>query len=487
MQIELILTGTKYYRGFPCLDLGGEVRIEFDEGNEHSNNAFGVFTVGGLQIGSVAENPRYIPRVMTSDITKLSPELKELLNDGYTIDKAVCSKIRNNMAVIEVTLNNPSPIEEMESEEMSIEVIGNKEGLYTLVGVQHYRDNVEIGSKVLLTLKNNTTFGVDENGGDIGVFPQKDTKCAQVEELGLPLKKNSEIKQDGVAFEREYIVVGFITTTKGNKVSKYAVIQLKSVVEQETEAEPVTTENEVTDEVISLVTMLQSTNRGLLEAEEVIEQTTVDEVSVEAETEAEMEVNEMEVSEILANDVTLKQWVAERNELINKVSDLNEKLKKAEEELEYTEAKIGERVEAMTLIHQIKEKLSSMEIEELREIHNKFIDDGASSNEEDTTSSSNNEKTNDNGVDNWETETFENALNEIKKYDSLEQLHRDCGNPNTIIGKIALDIENMNLEAVIKTGYVHKRHMDKLEDVQIAELNMAIHRQEKILKGIIEE
>ena len=62
MKIEVILTGTRYYNGFPCLDLGGEVRIEFDEENEYSDNAFGVFTLGGLRIGSVAENPLYIPR-----------------------------------------------------------------------------------------------------------------------------------------------------------------------------------------------------------------------------------------------------------------------------------------------------------------------------------------------------------------------------------------------------------------------------------------
>ena len=231
MKIEVILTGTRYYNGFPCLDLGGEVRIEADEENAYSNNAFSISTLGGLRIGSVAENPRYIPRKMTSDITKLSPELKQLVNDGYTINKAVVKEIVRKMAVIEVELNEPVVSEEMEEPEMSIEVIGQKDGLFTLVGVQYYVNEVEIGTEVELRIVNNTTFAYTAEEEPLGVFPQKDAKCDAVINLGCPLTRNSEIKNDGVAFEREYIVVGFITETKGNKVSKYAVLQLKSVVE----------------------------------------------------------------------------------------------------------------------------------------------------------------------------------------------------------------------------------------------------------------
>ena len=485
MEIKAIVVGLHHHNDGLVFDCGMPVSVVFDDHNEHSDCAFKVFTEGGLFGGYLAESQYYWGSLATKLGAKLSFEVKALINQGYTISEAVVEEIRGralkyNKVVLKITLNEPETTsevvsEEMEEDNMSVEVIGDREGLYTLVGVQYHRDEVEIGSKVLLTLKNNTTFGVDENGENIGVFPQKDTKCAQVEELGLPLERNSEIKQNAVAFEREYIVVGFITETKGNKVSKYCVIQLKSVVEAETEEEPVTEDIEVTDEVIELVTMLQSTNRGLMEAERIVEETTVDEVSVEAET---------EVEPVTSGETMLKTRIEEIKTSIDvKKAELNQ----LKSDLEMYEKELRDVEYRNSLITEIRDNIFGMDTEDIKKIHQMVIGDVESSSDEEEVSTSSNNEINNNEVDNWETEIFESALNEIKNIESLEQLYRDCGNPDTIVGKIALDIENMNLEAVIKTGYVHKRNMDKLDDVQIAELNMAIHRQEKILKGIIEE
>ena len=96
MQIEVITTGTKYYDGLKAIDVNSKVDVRFDASNLYSNNAFSVSTLGGLRIGSVAENPSYIPRKIVSETTILAKELKQLVNDGFTIVGAVVKEIVRN-------------------------------------------------------------------------------------------------------------------------------------------------------------------------------------------------------------------------------------------------------------------------------------------------------------------------------------------------------------------------------------------------------
>ena len=377
MKIKCLVVGLHHYHDDLVFDTGMPVSVVFDEENEHSECAFKVLTEGGLFGGYLAESQYYWGSLATRLGAKLSFELKSLLNQGYTISEAVVEEIRGRAlkytkVVLEITLNEPTETseevsEEMEEDNMEIKVIGNREGLFTLVGVQYYTDEVEIGAEVELRVTNNTTFGYDQNGEPLGVCPQKDSKVAECNELGLRVIRNQDMKEAEELLATKYTVVGFITKTTDNKVSKFAVLDIAPITEETTTPEPV------------------------------VEETTTPEPVVEAETEAEMEIDEMEIREVLANDTTLKEWVAERNKLTNEVSILNEQLRRIEAELEYTEAKISERVEAMTLIHQIKDKLASLDIEDLRKIHNEVINDSASSDEEEDTSSSSNEEINNNG------------------------------------------------------------------------------------------
>ena len=241
MEIKCLVVGLHHHNDGLVFDCGMPVSVVFDDHNEHSECAFQVLTEGGLMGGYLAESQFYWGSLATRLGAILSKELKELINQGYSINDAVVEEIRgrtlkSTKVVVKMTLNEPTETSEevsepMEEDNMDIEVIGSKDGLHTLVGVQYYANEVEIGQKVFLQIKNNTTFGVDVDGEPLGVFPQKDAKCDSVVELGCPLTRNSEIKNDASSFDKEYIVVGFITETKGNKVSKYCVIQLKSVVE----------------------------------------------------------------------------------------------------------------------------------------------------------------------------------------------------------------------------------------------------------------
>lgn len=345
MEIEIILTGTKYYRGFPCLDLGGEVRIEFDEQNEYSDNAFGVFTLGGLRIGSVAENPRYIPRIITSEATKLSPELKQLLNDGYTIDKAVCTKIRNNMAVIEVTLNNPSPINEMEEDNMDKPTI-------TVVGVKYHKTNASEGDIVRFKVIKGTTTLFDTNGNSLGVLPQGDKKVDELKAINAPIVKNREVRDSFSFLEQCYTVISVVE-------DKY--IFLREMEEEDlintqtTKEEPV---NEhigkftVLEELIAYDLMVKATNK--------IAQTIIEEMKKEKPINKEME--ELEVNNI----------EKELDELNSSIRAL--KAQKEAIEAEMT-AKMAKREELAkinakrnVLIEEISKNLKTLDLSVLEEI-----------------------------------------------------------------------------------------------------------------------
>lgn len=421
MQIEIVLTGTKYYNGFPCLDLGGEVRIEFDEQNEYSDNAFGVFTLGGLRIGSVAENPRYIPRIITNEATKLSPELKQLLNDGYTIDKAVVSKIKGKMAVIEVTLNNPSPINEMEEDNMD-------KGEITVVGTKYREANALEGDIVRFKVVGGTTTLFNLNNEPLGVLPQSERKINELRAINAPIVKNREARNSFSFLEQCYTVINVVE-------DKY--IFLREMEEEDlintqtTKEEPV---NEhigkftVLEELIAYDLMVKATNKV---AQTIIKEMEELEVSIEFKNEKEtkseeytfcsncnhhygdnecnnctyydveivsdkkeednMEINNMDIANVLSEDEILRNKVTRRNELINEAEDLKRKLGVLIGGIELLEKEIGERTEKLILINQIRANLEVLEVEELRKVNKVIINNGASSDEEDTTSSSNEE------------------------------------------------------------------------------------------------
>lgn len=337
MEIKVLVVGLHHHNNDLVFDCGMPVSVVFDDHNEHSDCAFKVLTEGGLMGGYLAESQFYWGSLATRLDAKLSFELKSLVNQGYTISEAVVEEIRgrkleHTKVVLKITLNEPETtseevVEPMEEDNMPVEVVGDREGLFTLVGVQYYVDELQIGQKVFLQIKNNTTYGVDVNGEPLGVFPQKDAKCDAVLDLGCPLTRNSEIKNDASSFDKEYIVVGFITETKGNKVSKYAVLQLKSVVEAtDDNQEELSMEN-----IIEYGFAKMGELKTLYDVENIVEpvvepETSSEEVveeTVEAEAlcsvEAELEVLNEEIKALMKEEEAIK---AKREALMAKREEL---------------------------------------------------------------------------------------------------------------------------------------------------------------------
>ena len=205
MQKEVIVTGVKHYKGINAFDVGNEVVVEFDSENPYSNNAFSVSDKNKARLGSVAENPSYIPRKICSEITILAKELKQLVNDGFTIVNATVKDIVRNYAILTVELKEPT-IEETKDENVVVLPIKAKESIYTVVGTKYHSTNANVGDIVRFKVVNGTTTLFNENNESLGVLPQSDKKIEELQSIEAPIVLNQVGRTDFNTLENVFVV-----------------------------------------------------------------------------------------------------------------------------------------------------------------------------------------------------------------------------------------------------------------------------------------
>ena len=238
MQKEVIVTGTKYYKGIDAFDTDMNIVVEFDSENIYSNNAFKVLDEKGEQLGNIAENPHYIPRKITSEQTILSKELKQLVNDGYKIVNVTVKEIVRNYAILTVEL-----------EEEVILPKEAKESVYTVVGTRYHSTNANVGDIVRFKVVNNTTTLFNENDESLGVLPQSDEKIRELQSIEAPIVLNRFAKTDFNTMENVFVVSyivedRYIFLRELEEEDLYA----NEVVEETTDADEVVEATEVKEE-----------------------------------------------------------------------------------------------------------------------------------------------------------------------------------------------------------------------------------------------
>ena len=201
MQKEVIVTGVKHYKGISAFDIDMKVVVEFDGQNPYSHNAFKVLDGVNIQLGSIAENPSYIPRKICSDITILAKELKQLVNDGFTIVGAVVKDIVRNYAILTVELKEPKT-----KEEDVVLPIEAKKSLYTVVGTKYHSTNANVGDIVRFRVVKGTTTLFNENNEPLGVLPQSDKKIKELQEIEAPIVLNRVARTDFNTLENVFVV-----------------------------------------------------------------------------------------------------------------------------------------------------------------------------------------------------------------------------------------------------------------------------------------
>lgn len=290
MQKEIIVTGVKYYQGINAFDIDMQVEIVFDDNNNYSNNAFKVLDTNGVQLGSVAENPHYIPRKICSDLTILAKELKQLVNDGLKVVKSTVKEIIRNYVVLTIELK----------EEVILPKEA-KESVYTVVGTQYHSNNTNIGDMVRFKVVNNTTTLFNENDESLGVLPQSDEKIRELQSIEAPIVLNRFARTDFNTMENVF-VVSYIVEDKYIFLRELEEEDLyaNEVVEKTTDAEELKDGENKMDlktKIKELEAKIEELEKQLkTDADEIVEETTdADEVVEATEVKEENGDDEMNV------------------------------------------------------------------------------------------------------------------------------------------------------------------------------------------------
>ena len=203
MQREVIVTGVKHYKGITAFDVGMKLEVEFDGINPFSNCAFSV-SEKGVRLGSVAENPSFIPRKICSNITILARELKQLTNDGFAIVGAVVKEIVRNYVI--VTLDLEEPAEGINDEVVVLPEVA-RNSIYTVVGTKYHSANANVGDIVRFkVVKGTTTLFTEDGSSSLGVLPQADKKVQELQAIGAPIVLNQFARSDFHTMENKFVV-----------------------------------------------------------------------------------------------------------------------------------------------------------------------------------------------------------------------------------------------------------------------------------------
>ncbi|WP_406536996.1 hypothetical protein [Methanobrevibacter sp.] len=202
MQKEVIVTGVKHYKGISAFNVGMNLEVEFDGINPFSNCAFSV-SEKGVRLGSVAENPAFIPRKICSNITILARELKQLTDDGFTIVGAVVKEIVRNYAIVTLELGEPA---EGINDEVVVLPEAARNSIYTVVGTKYHSANANVGDIVRFKVVKGTTTLFTEDGSALGVLPQGDRKVHELQAIGAPIVLNKFARSDFHTMENKFVV-----------------------------------------------------------------------------------------------------------------------------------------------------------------------------------------------------------------------------------------------------------------------------------------
>ena len=208
MQKEVIVTGVKHYKGISAFDVGKNVVVEFDKENPYSNNAFSVSDIDKARLGSVAENPSYIPRKICSEITILAKDLKQLVNEGFTIVSATVKDIVRNYAILTLELEEPTAVEETIDKNILPDIAKNS--IYTVVGTKYHSAKANVGDIVRFKVVKGTTTLFNENNETLGVLPQSDKKVMELQEIGAPVVLNQFARTDFHTLETAFVVAHIV-------------------------------------------------------------------------------------------------------------------------------------------------------------------------------------------------------------------------------------------------------------------------------------
>ena len=204
MQKEVIVTGVKHYKGIAAFNVGKNVVVEFDKENPYSHNAFSVSDIDKARLGSVAENPSYIPRKICSEITILAKDLKQLVNDGFTIVSATVKDIVRNYAILTLELEEPTVVEE--DNDNIVLPDAAKNSTYTVVGTKYHSAKENVGDIVRFKVVKGTTTLFNEDNESLGVLPQSDKKVHELQKIGAPVVLNQFARTDFHTLENAFVV-----------------------------------------------------------------------------------------------------------------------------------------------------------------------------------------------------------------------------------------------------------------------------------------
>ena len=208
MQKEVIVTGVKHYRGISAFNVGKNVVVEFDGENPYSNNAFSVSDIDKARLGSVAENPSYIPRKICSEITILAKDLKHLVNDGFTIVSATVKDIVRNYAILTLELEEPTAVEETIDKNILPDIAKNS--TCTVVGTKYHSTKANVGDIVRFKVVKGTTTLFNEDNESLGVLPQSDKKVQELQKIGAPIVLNQFARTDFHTLETAFVVAHIV-------------------------------------------------------------------------------------------------------------------------------------------------------------------------------------------------------------------------------------------------------------------------------------
>lgn len=459
-QLTILTGATHHKEAFDAVSNGMAVKFVHDSENKFSENAVWVVTDEFGIIGHVTEG--YVPSGFKAygDEAVRSPDiLNNVIRENKTYEAIIDGKRPNGCLILFKTISE-EVVEEEEEDIMDKWEIGTNEEEYTLVGCGHFVRDKSIGDKVTIGVENyaidadgdikGTATAFNENGEGIGLFPQTERKFADCEAMGGKYVSGDEIKSK---YASDLLITDGYVIIDISKDGRFIKLGLEPV------EEPVKETNDNGDELY----MKKAITYGFSKMGELITLYDVENITEEP---VEPTIEAESLSSVETELVALNEEIRALAQEEEAIKAKKEALMAKREELASINAK------RIKLIDAIASKLENLELPVLEAIQAVI---SSSTPEEDTSSS----------TKEFETEQFEDALSEIKAIEDLKTLHNRCQNLNSYLGKICTDIAHINEEAMQKGAIVYKRHMNKLDDVQINELNMAIQRQEKIIKGIV--
>ena len=134
----------------------------------------------------------------------MAKDLKQLVNDGFTIVSATVKDIVRNYAILTLELEEPTAVEETIDKNILPDIAKNS--IYTVVGTKYHSAKAHVGDIVRFKVVKGTTTLFNEDNESLGVLPQSDKKIMELQEIGAPVVLNQFARTDFHTLENAFVV-----------------------------------------------------------------------------------------------------------------------------------------------------------------------------------------------------------------------------------------------------------------------------------------